>query len=322
MRRIRFIAIVFCMVIVITGCSKKQSNINNIKVGTWKTAQTIQPFTYKQFLDEEDNIEVFPFTNPGDQKAALLSGELDMCGTTLVTAIIAASKGEPIKIISGLCNKCSAIVVGKDSNIEKVEDLKGKVIAYVPGTMHHILLLETLERVGLDPDKDVELKRIDFFDMGQALARGDIDAFCSGEPSPSIALSEKYGQILTYPYYDESIGYINAVMITTEDRIEKDREKIKKLVTAHVKSTEYLKGNRKDWLDKAQEFGTDKKVLELAVDNMDLAWEINQEMIEQTKNLAKRMEQLGVISKVPDIEELFNLSFIEYSRKELKNEKK
>lgn len=318
MRKIRIFAIILCLVIFITGCSKQQRDTNNIKVGTWKTAQTIQPFIYEQFLGEDDSIEVFPFTNPGDQKAALLSGELDICGTTLVTAIIGASKGEPIKIISNLCNKCSGLVVANDSNIEKAQDLKGKVIAYVPGTMHHILLLETLELAGLNPDKDVELKRIDFFDMGQALAQGDIDAFCSGEPYPSIALSENYGRILTYPYYDESIGYINAAMITTEDRIENDRDKIQKLVTAHVKSTEYFKENRKDWLDKGAEFGTDIKVLELAKDNMDLAWEVSSELIEQTKNLAKRMEQLGVISEVPDIEELFDLSFIEYSRNELK----
>ena len=83
-----------------------------LKVGTWKTAQTIQPFFYDQFIDKSSGIEVLPFTNPGDQKTALLSGGLDMTGTTLVTAITAASNNEPVRIVTSLCNKCSALVAG------------------------------------------------------------------------------------------------------------------------------------------------------------------------------------------------------------------
>ena len=51
-------------------------------VGTWKTAQTIQPFLYEPFANGA-TVKVHPFTNPGDQKAALLAGSLDMTGTTL-----------------------------------------------------------------------------------------------------------------------------------------------------------------------------------------------------------------------------------------------
>ncbi len=67
----------------------------------------ITPYFYNEFMPE--SVEVLPFTNPGDQKTALLAGSLDMCGTTLVTAITAASKGEPVKIVTSLCNKCSAL---------------------------------------------------------------------------------------------------------------------------------------------------------------------------------------------------------------------
>ena len=150
-------------------------------VGTWKTAQTLTPYYYQDLAPEGSTIEVEPFTNPGDQKTALLAGSLDMTGTTIPLAITAAANGEPIKIVVTLCNKCSALVVGKDSGIESPEDLKGKTIAYVPGTMHHVLLLNVLERAGLDPETDVTLTRIDFFDMGAALENGQIDAFLSGD---------------------------------------------------------------------------------------------------------------------------------------------
>ena len=193
-----------------------------IRVGTWKTAQTIQPFFYDRFLPEGEKITVYPFTNPADQKVALLAGSLQMCGTTIAHAIHSASRGQPVVLVAALCNKCSALVVRKDGKIREVKELKGKRIGYVPGTMHEILLRETLSRNGLSPDKDVLLTRVDFFDMGMALARGSIDAFLSGEPFPTIAVEQGYGRILSYPYYGEAIGSINAGMIVERETIEKN----------------------------------------------------------------------------------------------------
>lgn len=302
-----------------TGCGKKASDESiNAKVGTWKTAQTIQPFFYQNYLKTTDKVEVTAFTNPGDMKIALLAGSLDMCGTTIVTAITAASKGEPVVVVCGLSNKCSALVVKNDSSIKTEADLKGKKIAYVPGTMHHLLLLEVLNRNGLDPQKDVELKRIDFFDMGQALAQGTVDAFYSGEPYPSIAVAKGYGRILAYPSADKNIGSINSAMITTKDKIKNNPEMIQKLVTADVKATEYLNKNRSTWLDKAAEFGTDKKVLEVAANNIELFWNIDENYIKNVKNLAERMKEQGLITKIPDIDGMFDLSFIKQAEKELK----
>ena len=297
----------FSILIFVVGCGSEASEI--CRVGTWKTAQTIQPFFYEDYF--EGHIEILPFTNPGDQKTALLAGNLDMTGTTLVTAITAASKGEPVVIVSSLCNKCSALVAGIDSGIEKTEDLEDKRIAYVPGTMHHILLLEMLEKAGLDPETDVDLVRIDFFDMGQALAKGDIDAFCSGEPFPSVAEKEGYGKVIAYPYFDDSIGDVNGAMITTKDKIENSKDKIQALVEAHVKASSQLRDNEEFWLMEAGKFGTDRKVLDIASDNMELTWNIDENYINKTENLAERMLELGVIDSIPDMEELFDTSFVE-----------
>ena len=96
----------------------------------------------------------------------LLAGSLEICGTTLAHAIHSASQGQPVVLVAALCNKCSALVVKKDGPIKQVADLRGKKIGYVPGTMHEILLRETLTRNGLSPQKDVRLTRVDFFDMG------------------------------------------------------------------------------------------------------------------------------------------------------------
>ena len=296
-----------------TAGSSAKAEAVKMTVGTWKTAQTIQPFIYDKFANKGETVEVKPFTNPGDMKTALLAGDLDFTGTTWATAIMAASKGEPVKVVAAMTEKCSALVVGKDSDIETTKDLKGKTIAYVPGTMHHILLLEVLNKAGLDPAKDVTLKKIDFFDMGQALASKSIDAFLSGEPFPSIAEIDGYGRVLEYPYFDDSVGYINAAMLTTEDEIKNEPEKIQRLVDMHIQASKYYMEHKDEWIEKAAEFGTEKKYLERANSNMALAWDLTDDTKTKVKKLAEKMKELGIIDNVPDIDALIDTSFLEKS---------
>lgn len=281
------------------------------KVGTWKTAQTIQPFFYQEFMAKGDSVTVFPFTNPADQKTALLAGSLDMTGTTLAHAIQSAVMGQPVVVVAALCNKCSALVVRKDGPVQSIADLKGRKIGYVPGTMHEILLRETLNRNHLNPDKDVTLVRIDFFDMGTALAQGAIDAFLSGEPFPSTAVEKGYGRILSHPYFGESVGTINAGMLVTREMIEKNPEKVQQLVNAHARATEVLNRDQSRWLREAQSFGTPLKVLEQAASNMELAWKMDAVFIRQVKALGERMQVLGVIDRQPDYDRLFDLQFVD-----------
>ena len=295
------------------AASSVKAEAVNMTVGTWKTAQTIQPFIYDKFANKGETVEVKPFTNPGDMKTALLAGDLDFTGTTWATAIMAASKGEPVKVVATMTEKCSALVVGKDSDIKTTKDLKGKTIAYVPGTMHHILLLEVLNKAGLDPAKDVTLQKIDFFDMGQALASKSIDAFLSGEPFPSIAEIDGYGRVLEYPYFDDSVGYINAAMLTTEDEIKNEPEKIQRLVDMHIQASKYYMEHKDEWIDRAAEFGTEKKYLEKAKDNMALAWDLTDDTKTKVKKLAEKMKELNIIDNVPDIDALIDTSFLEKS---------
>jgi len=285
-----------------------------VSVGTWKTAQTIQPFFYNRFLPDAMKSQVFAFTNPADQKTALLAGSLAMCGTTLAHAIYSAAMGQPVVVVAALCNKCSALVVKKDGSIRSEADLKGKTIGYVPGTMHEILLRETLVRNGISPLRDINLVRVDFFDMGMALAGGSIDAFLSGEPFPTLAVQQGYGRILSYPYYDDSVGTINAGMLVTRAAVERQPEQVAALVLGHARATRFLIDHPEKWLQRAAAFGTPIDVLKAAAPNMELAWDMDDAFIRQAKVLGSRMQALGIIARQPDYERLFDLSFVKQAR--------
>jgi NitT/TauT family transport system substrate-binding protein len=286
------------------------ADARDVRVGTWKTAQTIQPFYYEQFLPPGMHCRVFPFTNPADQKTALLAGSLDMCGTTLAHAIHSAASAQPVVLVAALCNKCSALAVKVDGPVKQISDLRGKKIGYVPGTMHEILLRETLTRNNLSPETDVRLTRVDFFDMGLALARGGIDAFLSGEPFPTLAQVQGYGRILAYPYYGESIGTINAGMLVTRAMVANHPDLVFELVKAHVRATAYLNAHSREWLKRASSFGTPLAVLEKAAPNMELAWMMDERFVARARALGERMQALGVIDRQPDYDRLFDLTFV------------
>jgi NitT/TauT family transport system substrate-binding protein len=308
-----FLHVLALMVVTMLNSAAAESVI---KVGTWKTPQTIQPFYYQEFLPPESRCEVFAFTNPADQKTALLAGSLDMCGTTLAHAIHSASQGQPVVVVAALCNKCSALVVREDGPVHSIPDLKGKRIGYVPGTMHEILLRETLTRAGLNPARDVSLLRVDFFDMGLALARGGIDAFLSGEPFPTLAVNEGYGRVLAYPYYDDTVGTINAGMLVTRATIQENPDLVFRLVAAHARATGYLNRNPEQWLRKAATFGTSLAILQKAAANIELAWEMDAAFVEKARALGARMQALNVIDKQPDYDRLFDLQFVNRIRSE------
>jgi NitT/TauT family transport system substrate-binding protein len=316
-RRISLLSIQFLTIVGLMTLCTDYLWSRDFRVGTWKTAQTIQPFYYQRVIPSPQKVSVFSFTNPADQKMALLAGSLDMCGTTLAHAIHSASRGEPVVLVASLCNKCSALVVRKGGPVRNVTDLRGKKIGYVPGTMHEILLREVLTRNGISPDKGVHLTRVDFFDMGLALARGSIDAFLSGEPFPTLAVVQDYGTILSYPYYGESIGTINAGMLVRRKTIHKLPEQVYQLVLAHFRATEYLRDHKTEWLKKAAEFGTPSEVLRRAAPNMELAWDMDEDFVEKARALGERMQALGVIESQPDYGRLFDLSFVARVRVQL-----
>ena len=283
-------------------------------VGTWKTAQTIQPFLYEKYATPTNpalQVEVRPFTSPADHKSALLAGSLDMTGTTLALAIQAASRGEPIRLVAALGNKCSALVVAKDGPIKSTADLRGKRIAYVPGTMHEILLREVLHREGINPDNDVTLMRIDFFDMGTALAKGNVDAFLSGEPFPTQAVMQGYGRILAYPYYGDSIGTINSGMLMREEFIMAHPDQALRMVAAHKAATEALTADKNMWLDTAASlFGVDRNLLQASAGNIELAWDMDDVFMRRLAALGARMKELGIIKQEPDYSKLVDRSFV------------
>ncbi|MGA2101773.1 MAG: aliphatic sulfonate ABC transporter substrate-binding protein [Candidatus Sulfotelmatobacter sp.] len=141
----------------------------------------------KGFLEQDlasDGIAVEWTQSLGSNKALELlnSKSVDFGSTAGAAALIGKANGNPIKAIYVYSRpEWTALVVRKDSPIQKIEDLKGKKVAVTRGTDPHIFLLRALHEAGLS-EKDIQMVVLQHPDGRIALEKGDVDAWAGLDP--------------------------------------------------------------------------------------------------------------------------------------------
>jgi len=78
-------------------------------------------------------------------------------------------------------NYGDGLVARPESGITRLQDLKGKKIAFVRGSSAHLGLIKALQKAGLSPS-DVNMMHMDLAAMAPAFANRDVDAAYSWEP--------------------------------------------------------------------------------------------------------------------------------------------
>ena len=103
----------------------------------------------------------------------------------------------------------TALVVGKDSDIQDVPGLKGKKVAATKGTDPYFFLLQSLNEFGLE-QSDIEVVNLQHADGKTALERGDVDAWSGLDPHMAQTELEQ-GSRLIYRNIDfNTWGALNA----------------------------------------------------------------------------------------------------------------
>ncbi len=281
-----------------------------VKVGTLRQPHLFAPAFYPQFLPANVTVETVLFANSTEIKTAVVTGSVDFAVTGITAALEGAAQDEPFRVLASAADGASAIVAKKDSGITTVADLKDKKIGYVAGSAQDILLRLTLQDAGLDANSDVELVKVGFSDMANALDRGDIDAFSGAETGPSDALVRGIAQLVVHPY-DTKMKMINIVFGTSQAMIDKDPELVAIMVATHAKATDYMKAHPDEWaaaVVKAYSFPAE--ALDLAIKNIQLRWLIDDAYVGQAKVLGEQLLGLKQIKQEPDYEAFFDATFV------------
>lgn len=181
----------------------------------WATYNPLSLVVKDQGLIEEalgDSVEVEWLQSAGSNKAneMLRSGSIDVGSTAGSAALFARANGSPIQVIDIFSQpEWAAIVVGADSEITEVADLKGASIAATKGTDPYFFLLQALQEAGLTVD-DVEVQNVQHADGRALLEGGSVQAWSGLDPIMAAAEVES-GAKLIYRNVDfNTYGFLNA----------------------------------------------------------------------------------------------------------------
>jgi NitT/TauT family transport system substrate-binding protein len=284
-----------------TGEAPGVARGRSVKVGMLRISPHLMaPRFYARFLPPGLQVETIAFNNATEIKNAVITRSIDFAVTGVTAALIGASRGEPVRVLAAAADGASAIVAHKAANIRRIEDLRGRTIGYVPGSAQDILLRLTLAKVGLDASKDVQLLKLSFGDMPNALERGDIEAFTGAETGPSVALLRGRAHVVAYPY-ETAIGKINIVLATSAEVLERDPELCRQLVATHVQATEYMSAHPAEWgAATSKAWGARLEAVQLAIANIALRWQMDASYVAQARALGEQLQVLKQITRQPD----------------------
>ncbi|MFS1414901.1 hypothetical protein BCU70_02570 [Vibrio sp. 10N.286.49.C2] len=144
--------------------------------------------TYQQFVQEVEsrldvNVEFFPVGNRTTAINALRFNQVDIVLAGPSEYVLMAEHVEGIKPVSAVVRPeyYSVFIAPVDSDINTLEDLKGKHVAMKDhgSTTGHIMPMYMLHKEGIDLDRDLKISLLDGARM-QALASGEVDAVGTG----------------------------------------------------------------------------------------------------------------------------------------------
>lgn len=129
------------------------------------------------FLRNGLNVQLTKFQSGVPEVAALASGGLDIGYVATPPLVSMAAQGVPVHAfaISVWNSPANGIVVGKNSGITSVAQLKGKKIAVLVGSILQYSLQNLLQTAGLSVS-DVQMVNVQSQLTPEALEHGDVDA--------------------------------------------------------------------------------------------------------------------------------------------------
>jgi NitT/TauT family transport system substrate-binding protein len=190
-------------------------------------------------MSGDGTFEPVRFNGWPELKEAFLSEYLQATFILAPMAMALREQGVPIKIVYLGHRDGTAMMVHKDSQIFRIEDLRGKRIA-VPNRFSNqrLIIYRALKERRL-PIEEVTLLEMPPPDMPAALNVRAVDAVISGEPFMAQAEMDGFGRVLflTKNVWPE---FISCVLAVHEKTIRDNRPQIERLVQGIARSGKWL----------------------------------------------------------------------------------
>lgn len=220
-----------------------------------------------------------------------------------------AAKGAPVKLI-GVSRQnpdTIALLVGKDSPIQRIEDLKGKKVAYWPGAWSQQLTLRALDKAGL-PHDYVQFVKLMPIDAAAAFPQGSIDAFPVWEPYISQQVVHSGARpIITARGLMPGLSSIAA----NASAIEPKRAAISDFLGRLQKAREWVEANKDSYADTwAKKANLDPTVSRHWIGQADMSvGPVDEQAAHDYQGTADFLVQTGALPKAFDTRAVIDTSF-------------
>ena len=191
-----FGTIAFLATLILAGCNKdpaKDANSNKVRVGfIGLTCEAPIYVAYEKGFFKEEGLDVeLVKCSWANYKDTLALGGYDITHHLTMYFLKPIEQGLDVRFLAGIHHGCLRVQAGVNSNIHKIEDLKGKRIG-VPGmgTPPFVFANRVFGNHGIDAAKDITWKVFPAGELGLALDKGEVDAVANAEPIGSLLIAE------------------------------------------------------------------------------------------------------------------------------------
>lgn len=186
-------------------------------------------------------VAIYRFDSGKAVRDAMIANRIDIGVLGTTPMVVGVAKGEIAPVAMAMyAGRTNAVVVGKNSGIKTVADLKGKKVGSQLGSAtDNVFNNKVLPSFGLTKG-DVTLVNTKFENHVAALAGGSVDAFAGVEPFPSVAVTEGLGlSIIDYSGFD----IVPVWLAINSSVLDKRRAEVLGFLRAWVATTNIFKNS-------------------------------------------------------------------------------
>lgn len=301
MNKKSIIAIVIIIVIVICGAYYAFSGSDDGKVTIGYLPSDHDAALFVADADQDYKAkgietELVQFNNGGDLMTALASGDVDIGYVGITPVLSSIEKGVPVKVVAGVQDGGSGLVVSEESGIHNVSDLKGKNIA-TPGeaSIQYMLLDYYLNQNNLSTD-DLNVSAMKVAPMNDALNSNKIDGMLTYEPYATSAVEN--GNILLVNSDSIIDNHPCCVVAASDDFIKNHPDQVKDIVSVHENATKEILDNRTGSVSKLpSDIVSNASVEEKAIGGIDFIYGLNDTYKQNIMDFMQIEVDLGMLKK-------------------------
>lgn len=243
-KRLKLVMPLLLMLVILSACGGENNPASpaagsakpqEVNIGTQQLPNDEMIAIIKGYYEEEMGVPVNIMNfEAGDIRNAMMAGDIDFAMLGSSSAILGKANGMDVSLvwIHEIIGTSEQLVAHENSDIHKMEDLRGKTIAAPFTSTAHYSLLKALDLYGI---KETDLTLLDMQqpDIIAAWDRGNLDAAYGWEPGVSRLLETGRTVVTSEELAAEGILTANVEMVRREFA-----EQYPEMVTAYIRAVD------------------------------------------------------------------------------------